>query len=128
MSWSLSYVLHWEGILNRIGLKVNGNVFSFRRLDKSMSQRVERRKCTPLINTCEGPLFYLDVLQEISNCMTTNIRFILRSFFPRPKVKSERKLFKNGMTWKNKWNKNKSDIRMKELKLCYKATLFLPWR
>ena len=44
-----------DGILNHIGLKADGTVVFFRRLGKSMSQCGERRKCRPLLFTCESP-------------------------------------------------------------------------
>ena len=46
-----------DGILNHIGIKADGNVVSFRRLGKSRSQGCERRKCRPLLITCESPHF-----------------------------------------------------------------------
>ena len=46
-----------NGILNHIGFKADGNVVSFRRLGKSMSQCGERRKCRRLLITCESPHF-----------------------------------------------------------------------
>ena len=46
-----------DGILNHNGLKADGNVVSFRRLGKSMSQSGERLKCRPLLITCESPHF-----------------------------------------------------------------------
>ena len=49
------YIAKIDDILDRIGSKVDGNVVSFRRLGKSMSQSGERRKCRPLLITCENP-------------------------------------------------------------------------
>ena len=56
-----------DSILNHIGLKADGNVVSFRRLGKSMSQCEERRKCRPLVLTCESHHF-------LSRCFARNFQ------------------------------------------------------
>ena len=110
------------GILNHIGLEADGNVVSFRRLGKSMSQSGERRKCWPLLITCESP-------QILSRCFARSFKLqdykhpvYLKEFLSSSKREIERKFFKNGTTWLIEKVK-KSDFRIKKLKLYYKGDI-----
>ena len=68
-------------ILNCIGLKVDGNFVSSRRLGISVSRSGELTKCIPLRIIFQSPAAYLNVLLEVSNCKTRSSRFIAKKFF-----------------------------------------------
>ena len=110
-----------DGILNHIGLKNDGNVVSFRRLGISMSQSGERRKCRPLLFTCESPHF-------LSRCFARSFKLqdykhsvYLKKFLSSSEREIEKKFF-NCTTWFIGKVK-KSDFRVKKLKLYYKGDI-----
>ena len=81
------------GILNHIGLKDDGNVVSFRRLGKSMSQSGERRKCRPLLITFESPQFLSRHCARSFKLQDYKHPVSLKKFLSSSKRKIEKKVF-----------------------------------
>ena len=112
-----------DGFLNHIGLKADGNVVSFRRLGKSMSQCGERRKCRPLLITCESPHF-------LSRCFARSFKLqdykhpvYLKKFLSYSEREIEKETLQKRYDMIHREGKNKSYFRIKKLKLYYKGDI-----
>ena len=81
-----------DGILNHTGLEADGNVVSFRRLGKSTSQSGERRKCIPLLITCEGPHFLSRCFAQSFKLQDYKHPFYLKKFLSLSEPESEKKI------------------------------------
>ena len=112
-----------DGVLNHIGLNTDGNVVSFRRLGKSRSQGGESRKCRPLLITCESPHF-------LSRCFSRSLKLqgykhpvYLMKFLSSSEREIKKKILQKRYDIIHREGKNKSDFRIKKLKLYYKGDI-----